>query len=177
MKSPSAGAASRIGRTPQPVRCSAGTPAVARGCLAGHLAGGLIHRGPRRVPSSFTWAIATSDDRRSCLLVWSIGSLFRCCPSLPCSLGRRRRRTRRCSHSGTRSLCCGGTIRGLASPGRIARPGRACPDTRRPRSSSLTCCWTSSRSGSRPSRPTTGPNFSQRSTGTCRDRGIRHIYI
>ena len=72
-------------------------------------------------PSSLTWAIVTPDDRRSCLFVWSIGSLFRCCPGLPCSPGRRRRRTRRYSHCGTRSLCCDGTIRGLACASRIAR--------------------------------------------------------
>lgn len=71
---------------------------------------------------SLTWAIMTSDDRRSCLFAWSNGSLFRCCPGLPCSPGRRRRRTRKCPHCGTRPLCCDGTSRHLACPGRTARP-------------------------------------------------------
>ena len=75
----------------------------------------------RMRPSSLTWAIVTSDDRRSCPVVWSAGSLFRCCPGLPWSPGRRRRRTRRYSHCGTRSRCCDGTIRGLTCPGLIAR--------------------------------------------------------
>jgi hypothetical protein len=43
--------------------------------------------------SGLTWAIVTFDDRWSCLFVWSIGSLFRCCAGLPCSLGRRSGRT------------------------------------------------------------------------------------
>jgi hypothetical protein len=38
-----------------------------------------------------------SDDRRSCLFVWSTGSSVRCCPGLPCSPGRQRRRTPRSS--------------------------------------------------------------------------------
>lgn len=75
-----------------------------------------------------TWAIVTSDDPRSCLFVWSIASLSRCCPGLPCSLGRQRRRTPRYSLYGTRSLCCDATIRNLACPGRTARSSPRLPE-------------------------------------------------
>ena len=69
-----------------------------------------------------------------------------------------------------------------SSPPSTTAPGCGCcgsttGSTRRPRSSSPTSCWTSSRSGSRRSRPTTDPNSSRPSTGTWLDRGIRHVYI
>jgi hypothetical protein len=77
--------------------------------------------GRERGSSGLTWAIVTSDDRRSCLLVWSIGSLGRCCPGLPCSPGRRHRRTPRYSPYATRSPCCDATTQDLDWHGRTAR--------------------------------------------------------